>query len=215
MAGTTWLNHTEKPAFVSAPVGAPTSRRATRPPGRSTLAISPSDRVEVGEVAQREAADDAVGDAVGDRERDRVALRHRCSRRRRRCEHPEGQVEADDASPRAAPPRRGRRCPRRRRARRCRAAGRASGRAGAPPRVEPERSSARFDELVARRDRVEHLADAPRLLGARREARSSGAGAHRSEVVAEDDLGDAGGLRRASLLDGHVDDRLARRRRSR
>ena len=130
-------NHSEKNVDSGGLVGVVISRTTTRPPGRTTRAISDSPSVEVAEVPRAE-ADGRRGERVvlvGQRLRVAALEAQRRRLLARALEHRLGEVHADDlaAGPtrEAAPPP----------GRRCRSPRRARGRPGRPARGRPPASA--------------------------------------------------------------------------
>ena len=131
------------------------------------------ERVERDEVAQREAADDPVDRRGRERQPERVAAHERARRRARprACRPRSRRRSAVTRASRARGT--GRRCRTRGRGRRAPGASRSSRDGRAPPAdVHAERQHA-VEQVVARRDAVEHLLDGARPCRRRWGARSS------------------------------------------
>ncbi len=143
--------------------GMPTSSSAIRPPGPDDPSELLEERREVGEVAQREPARHAVDRRVGHGQAQDVTLNPRCARAIGG-EHPEREVDRDRPMSRLAEVdtqiagARGE-------VEHGRSGRQAQVAHGAPPptHVEPERHDP-VDEVVARGDRIEHLANRLLLL---------------------------------------------------
>ena len=174
-SGTMRSNHTRKNVDSGGRCGVVISSTTTRPPGRTTRAISRQPAVEVGEVARAEADGRGVERAVGVGQVERVAPLE--AQRRAPCAARASSISSEKSEPTTSPPGPTRRASSTREVAGAASRRRARGRPARPPPGRRRGARQRwcrpavmteFMTVVERRDAVEHRPDLRLLEGAGR-----------------------------------------------